>query len=266
MLLDMFDATKELTPAVFLTTSLLIFFGFLIQYFIFTVPAYWLYKKGFIKGIQLQSQAIPKGQIKREIFWSMMSILQFVVLTLILLMIWRSGGFPKFYIHPLEKGWPHLLFSVALLIVFCDAHFYFIHRLLHIPFFRKIHAVHHQSQVPTPFLLYALHPIESFLHFTRFPLCLMLFTCSPFALFLAEMFALSVNVYGHLNFEVKWVRNILKTRITTSGVFHNLHHMHGRGNYGFYFMLWDYLFKTTHPLTENALNNIQKKWEHSPEK
>ena len=265
MLLDMFDATKALTPVIFLTTSLLLFLGFLAQYFIFTAPAYWLYKKGFIQGIQLQHQAIAKGQIQTEIFWSILSIFQFVILTLILIIIWRLGGFPKFYIYPLEKGWSYLLLSVALLIVFCDAHFYFVHRLLHMPAFRKIHIIHHQSQVPTPFVFYAFHPIEAFLHFTRFPLCLMLFTCSPFTLFVAEFFALSVNVYGHLNFEVKWMRNILKTGITTSGVFHNLHHTHGRGNYGFYFMLWDNLFKTTHPITESALNKTQDQWEKNNE-
>jgi Delta7-sterol 5-desaturase len=260
MLLDMFDATKALTPVVFFTTALLIFFGFLIQYFIFTAPAYWFYKKGLIKGIQLQSKVISNDQIKKEIFWSMLSILQFVIFTLILLIVWRSGGFPKFYIHPLEKGWPHLFLSIGLLVIFCDAHFYFIHRLLHLPFFRKIHAVHHQSKVPTPFVLYAFHPIESFLHFTRFPLCLALFACSPLTLLLAELFALSVNVYGHLNFEVKWVRHLLKTGITTSGIFHNLHHTHAQGNYGFYFMLWDRLFKTVHPMTDSALNQIQHQW------
>ena len=57
-----------------------------------------------------------------------------------------------------------LLFVVPLLH---EAHFFFAHRLVHVPFlYRHFHALHHKNVNPAPWSGLAMHPVEHLIYFS----------------------------------------------------------------------------------------------------
>jgi len=54
------------------------------------------------------------------------------------------------------------------------------------------------------------------------------------------------NVRGHAGYELTTMedRNRNLNQMHSYSVHHNMHHLHGRGNYGLYFTMWDRLMRT----------------------
>lgn len=63
---------------------------------------------------------------------------------------------------------PIWLAAFALLLPLAhEAHFYFVHRLIHLPFLYKwVHSVHHNSINPSPWSSLSMHPVEHLLYWS----------------------------------------------------------------------------------------------------
>lgn len=259
------DVNEPLTIGIVLTTLVILFVSTVYAYAIVTVPFYLkLNKNEKTTAIKLQDKKVPEGQIKHEIFWSMMTIVQYSIFTTLAIVGWRMGLFPKFYLWPWEMGWGYFFLSIVLLVLVQDVLFYFTHRLLHTKKLAKYHAIHHKSRVPTVFAVYSFHPIEAFLHALRIPIVLLIFPVSLVALIISEsLISNVVNAYSHLNYEPRFMRRFAKLHgmVSATSAYHNLHHSKGNGNYGFYLKLWDRLFGTMFKDTDEFIKNVHAQWE-----
>lgn len=266
MWLEIFDLDVPLTASMLLHAMALVFIGSLLNYFMLAIPAYlYCLRQSGVEAVKLQQAQPFKGQIRHEILWSISSIAIYAITTLGLIVAWRMGAFPKLYLNPFQKGIGYLLVSLVLVILIQDVYFYAVHRLLHTRKLIRFHGIHHRSKVPTPFVMYTFHPVEAMLHFVRLPIMLMLFPVCPLVLLVAEGFISNViNVYSHTNHEPRFLRHIKKLHGWTSATstYHDLHHAKIRGNYGFYFKVWDRLFNTMIPETEQRIDEVHRQWLH----
>ncbi len=193
-------------------------------------------------GRVLDTRALGRGQIRRELTASLVSILIFGVG---LVFPWGilQLGWATFAVD--VAAW-RVALEIAVLFVWNEAHFYVSHRLLHTAVLRRFHGQHHRSTVATPFSTYAFHPVEA-LMLGSVPLIPMLLHDFSFAALLSlPLMSIVLNTLGHSNYE-------FSQHAPARGFFgasrrHHLHHAHYHGNYGFLIGTFDRLLGTALPL------------------
>lgn len=143
-----------------------------------------------------------------------------------------------------DLNWWIIPYGIAL-VIFHDAYFYFLHRLIHTKFMYKyVHIDHHRSHNPTLLSAYNFHPVEAVLYVGA--ACIVFFVdvqfyALAFAIFYNDLF----NFLGHSWYEFlekKYDNIILKYLVVTT--YHDLHHSRNKWNYGLYFTWRDKWFGT----------------------
>jgi sterol desaturase/sphingolipid hydroxylase (fatty acid hydroxylase superfamily) len=201
---------------------------------------------GVRRSRQIFDDGIKPGQMRRELAYSMLTVLIFAATGFGIFLL-KQAGYTQLYADLSKFGWLYWVLSVALAIVLQDAYFYWTHRLLHQRWwFRHVHRVHHLSTHPTPWAAYAFHPAEALMHAAFFVLLVVtipLHHAAAFA-FLAHMIVR--NCIGHSGFEVLPWRLATRgwLRWLTTVTHHHFHHARNGGNYGLYFTWWDRLCGT----------------------
>jgi Delta7-sterol 5-desaturase len=198
------------------------------------------------KNSKIQTDNATCTQIKRELLCSSISLAVFTGMGFSVFLL-HHYGFSRIYFDIRKYGMGYFFLSILLMIVFHDMYFYWTHRLLHQPgWYEKIHQVHHLSSNPSPFTSLSFHPLEAIIQAAVLPLIIVIIPSHAFAIFIFLVYMVYKNVRGHAGYEFtsgdyrqnKW------NRLHSYSVHHNLHHSHGRGNYGLYFTIWDRLMKT----------------------
>ncbi|WP_017257663.1 sterol desaturase family protein [Pedobacter arcticus] len=148
-----------------------------------------------------------------------------------------------------KYGIPYFIFSILVCLFLHDTYFYWTHRLLHRPFFRFVHKVHHQSTNPTSWSAFAFHPIEAIIQAFILSLLPFIIPLHPIALLVFFIIIMIWDAYGHSGFEIFSKRFLMSKwgRWINSSITHNMHHEFYEGNYGLYFRFWDIWMKTSHP-------------------
>ena len=248
--MEIFIQYLKLFTVVFIRYSVMAGIPFLLVYKIYT--------NKFVKA-KIQKKNAGKEDFIREIKYSLGTISVFALFGLTILFsplraytqIYRGAAdFPLIWIP----------ISVIIGLVIHDAYCYWMHRTLHHPkLFRTTHLVHHQSKNPSPWASGAFHIIESF--FEAFIIIILVFIMPmhPIAIGLFILATFTINVYGHLGYEVapKWFRHSFLFEIINTSVHHNLHHSKFKGNYGLYFRFWDRLMGTENPNYVATYDKIQ---------
>ena len=149
------------------------------------------------------------------------------------------GHWTTFADHPV---WLTLL--TLLIPAFHEAHFFCIHRLIHIPFLYKyIHSVHHNSVNPSPWSSLSMHPIEHLLYWSG-SLLYFIIPTHPLIVLYQLNFAGVGAVVGHIGFD-KIVTGD-KTAMDTHAYAHYLHHKYFEVNYADGTVPLDIVFGTWH--------------------
>ncbi len=198
------------------------------------------------KGSKIQQKPVASSQFRRELTYSIVSLVIFAAMGFIVFLLYHNG-FSQIYMNLWKYGIVYLFISAALMILFHDMYFYWTHRLLHLPgWYQKIHSVHHLSSNPSPFTSLAFHPVESVIQAVVLPLIIISIPAHPFPIFFFLIYMVYKNVRGHAGYEFtnapfrqnkwNWIHNY--------SIHHNRHHLHGKDNYGLYFTIWDKLMKT----------------------
>jgi len=101
-------------------------------------------------------------------------------------------------------------------------HFYWIHRLIHIPWmFKNVHHLRHRNINVGPWSGLSMHPVESLLYFSGLSIHFLLPSHPIHVLF--HMFALSLGaVFSHAGFDTLLIRD--KKAIKAGDFHHQLHH------------------------------------------
>jgi sterol desaturase/sphingolipid hydroxylase (fatty acid hydroxylase superfamily) len=187
--------------------------------------------------------ALPPGPLSRmEAAVAASCVLLNTVVTIVGLFLWRAGLIR----YRTDVGlWAFL--DVVVLLLVMDLAMYFLHRLAHHPaLYPLLHRLHHEYDRPRPLTLFILNPAEN-LSFG--PLWLVVSVLYP-ASWLGMTGYLTLNVVfgtvGHLGVEPLprgWARYPV-VRCFTGGTFHARHHQDLGCNFGFYTLIWDWLFGT----------------------
>lgn len=139
------------------------------------------------------------------------------------------------------------LFETSVYVVLFDAYFYGLHRLLHTgSLYRRVHAVHHRSTVPTLLTALAFHPIEALAIMSFMPVAMWLVPIHLVSFVVVSAFLSGSIVLAHSGWDVVpgwWRRHPLLSWYVTPDV-HARHHRHRDCNYSATFSLFDRLFGT----------------------
>ncbi|WP_255357093.1 sterol desaturase family protein [Flavobacterium sp. TMP13] len=120
---------------------------------------------------------------------------------------------------------------------------YLAHRL---KLLQSIHKLHRTDIDTNVYRLFVLHPIET-LGFELIWLSLLIvIRLNYLSIIIYLILNLLYGMFGHLkkdHFPTFWYNNTIRKWISSTQ-FHNNHHKNKSHNYGFYFTIWDKIFKT----------------------
>ncbi len=246
----------EVYPSIFLNDFL--------RYFLVAGPVFlvfWVVARKPLRHRFIQRQFPKAPRIWHELRYSLSTV---VIFSLIGLGIFtaQQAGYTQIYLDFAAHGWAYFFLSLALMIVFHDAYFYWTHRLMHYPrIYPRVHKAHHMSTNPSPWAAYSFHPYEAVIQALSYVLMVFIMPLHPATLFVFLTYMIVRNVLGHLGFELfpkGFTRNKWLSWHTTS-THHNLHHEHFTTNYGLYFSWWDELMGTTHPKYHEVFAEVKER-------
>jgi len=197
----------------------------------------------------VQARPPAPGQRRRE-FWNSMTTVLVFSLNGTFIFTASQAGKLCLYTDLGRFGVPYLFVSGLVLVLAHDAWFYWTHRLMHLPrLFRWFHRTHHRSVSPTPWAAYSFAVTEAAVQAIFLPLILLVLPLHPLVIFVFLVYMIVRNVMGHAGAELlprSWLVGWWGKVFTTT-LHHDMHHAHGRCNYGLYFTWWDRLCRTEHP-------------------
>ena len=131
----------------------------------------------------------------------------------------------------------NIIFGLLFLNLYNEAHFFLVHRMMHLPFFMKnVHWVHHKTRIPTVYSVYSFHWLEATL-LSTVPLSITpFFEFSAIAVALYPLTSILINFAGHCNYRFG---NGNGGSWQIFGTAHNQHHSKGRQNFGFLLPIFD---------------------------
>jgi sterol desaturase/sphingolipid hydroxylase (fatty acid hydroxylase superfamily) len=173
-----------------------------------------------------------------------------------MLYAWANGWGPwvTFGEHP----W--LLVLLWLVIpLFHEAHFYCIHRLIHVPvLYKYIHSVHHNSANPSPWSSLSMHPVEHLLYFSDVLIHLVLPSHPLLVLYHLQVTGTGA-VVGHIGFDKIEVGT--GTAVGAHAYSHYLHHKYFEVNYSDGLVPFDSWFGTFHDGTKAGEARMDARFE-----
>ena len=219
-----------------------------LRYVLIAGLAYLIYWRWFRdKFSSLALYPFPKSkQLKKELSYSLQTTVIFM-LPVIYIFYLNKTGWMRIYFKVSDYGWGWYFASFIILNVFHDAYFYWTHRLMHHPkWFKRIHRVHHESIHPTPFTAYSFDAAEAFVQSSVVPLALLFMPLHFSVIFFFTIFAVILNVYGHLGVDLNRKRHEqgFVMKYMNSPRSHAKHHSAFLGNYSLYFNFWDRIMGT----------------------
>lgn len=165
------------------------------------------------------------------------------------LMLWAMANayIPQLFWLQNPVWFVALFFLTPLWISF---HFYWVHRLLHVPvFYRIAHALHHRNTNVGPWSGLSMHPLEHVLFFSSVLIHWVVSSHPIHILFHMQHQALTA-VTSHAGFERLLVKD--KKALALGNFHHQMHHRYFECNYGNLEVPWDKVFGSFHDGTEQS--------------
>ena len=192
-------------------------------------------------------------QVKDNMFWSLTSgVAQLTAFQVGTMWLMANGYAPTitFASNPI---W--FILWMLLLPVWSAFHFYWVHRLLHIPFFyTRFHSLHHRNINIGPWSGLSMHPVEHFIYLTT--LCVHWLVAShPIHLIFHVLYQGPGAAMTHTGYEDLLIKD--KRRLALGTFYHQLHHRYFECNYGNQEMPWDRWFGTFHDGSTDATDQTR---------
>ena len=195
------------------------------------------------------------NQVHDNMFWSLTSGVAQLTAFQVLIMWAMANGYAPTITFSENPIW--FILALILLPIWSAFHFYWIHRLLHVPFFyRHLYVLHHRNVNIGPWSGISMHPVEHFLYLTTL---LIHFVVPGHAVHL--IFHVIYQGPGaamtHTGYEDLLIRD--KRRLALGTFYHQLHHRFYECNYGNQEMPWDRWFGTFHDGTDMATQETKQR-------
>jgi len=184
-----------------------------------------------------------KDQVYDNIFWCSVSgnfsVGIWTLYEVMFLHLWATGKISTAYLDFWSRPF-YSLFLLAFIPFWRHFHFYWVHRLIHIPFLYRIsHYVHHKNKNTMPWSGISMHPIEHLFYFSG-PLLYFFIPHHPIHMMYEALHAALTPAGGHTGFDGK----IYGGKISQGSYHHFLHHYYFECNYGTEHVPLDKLFGT----------------------
>lgn len=191
------------------------------------------------KIIEYENTTLDKKD-RKWIFWTL------ICNTLITLL-----GYELYYFGIMKVNFTPSLLSIVsdtlLLIFIMDFFMFCFHYLVHkLKWFYPIHQLHHTHVETSVYSLLVLHPIETFGFGIIWLFSITIFQFNFISIIIYLVLNLLYGIFGHLKTDIFpdfWYKSRLTNWISTTK-FHSDHHKNESHNFGFYFTIWDKIFKT----------------------
>jgi sterol desaturase/sphingolipid hydroxylase (fatty acid hydroxylase superfamily) len=151
-------------------------------------------------------------------------------------------GRGRMYLDVHRYGLWWLPASAAIYLLVQDAHYYWVHRLMHQRWaFAWTHRGHHRSREPTAYASFAFDAVEAAATAWLLPAMTFVVPIHVGVALALLMFMTASAVLNHCGFELL-PRRVVRGPVGAwliSATHHSLHHTRPRCNYGLYFRAWD---------------------------
>ena len=187
-------------------------------------------------------------QVKDNMFWTLASgVPQLSAFQIVTYWLMANGYAPTitFASNPI---W--FVLALVLLPIWSAFHFYWVRRLLHVPFlYTRYHSLHHRNINIGPWSGFSMHPVEHLLYLTT--LCIHWVVAShPIHVIFHVIYQGPGAAMTHTGYEDLLIKD--KRRLALGTFYHTLHHRYFECNYGNQEMPWDRWFGTFHDGTEES--------------
>ena len=214
---------------------------------------YFYMRKGQGMTLKFEKRDLGRGklwnfsnQVHDNMFWTLGSGVGFLTAFQVIVMWAMANGYA-----PMLSGNPVWFVAALILIPIWSAfHFYWVHRLLHVPFlYRHVHALHHRNVNIGPWSGMSMHPIEHLLYHSVL-LIHFVVPLHPIHLYFMVIWNAPGAAMSHTGYEDLLIKD--KRRLALGTFYHQLHHRYYECNFGNQEMPWDRWFGTFHDGTAEA--------------
>lgn len=195
------------------------------------------------------------GQVRDNMFWTLGSGVFFWTAYEVLMFWAMANGYAPvltFAAHPI---WFVALF--LLIPVWESFYFYWIHRLIHLPFlYKHIHSLHHRNINVGPWSGLSMHPVEHAIYLGSVLIHFVVAAHPIHILYHLQYYTLTA-VTTHTGFQGLLMKN--KNRLNLGTFHHQMHHRYFECNYGGLEMPWDKWFGSFHDGSAQANAQMQER-------
>ena len=181
-------------------------------------------------------------QVRDNMFWSLGSgVAQITAFQALTMWMMANGHIPTI---TFESNPVWFVVALILLPIWSAFHFYWAHRLLHVPvLYKHFHSLHHRNVNIGPWSGLSMHPVEHFIYLTTL-LVHWVVPSHPIHLYFHVIYQGPGAAMTHAGYEDLLIRD--KRRLALGTFYHQLHHRYYECNYGNQEMPWDRWFGTFH--------------------
>ncbi len=193
------------------------------------------------------------GQVRDNMFWTLGSGVFFWSAYEVLMFWSLANGYVPLVTWGANPIW---FVAIFLLIPLWESfYFYWIHRLIHLPFlYKHIHAVHHRNINVGPWSGLSMHPAEHAIYLGSVLIHFVVGAHPLHIIFHLQYYALSA-VTTHTGFQGLVIKD--KNRLALGTFHHQMHHRYFECNYGSLEIPWDKWFGSFHDGTVEANERMQ---------
>ncbi len=195
------------------------------------------------------------GQIRDNMFWTLASGVT-IWTGYEVLIFWAMGN----GVAPVLTWGQSPVWFVALFLLIPlweSFHFYWIHRLIHLPFlYKHVHSLHHRNVNVGPWSGMSMHPAEHLIYLSAGLIVLVVPAAPVHVLFLMQYLTLTAAT-THTGFAGMLLKD--KNRLKLGTFHHQMHHRYFECNYGSLEIPWDKLFGSFHDGTPEANARLKQR-------
>ena len=187
-------------------------------------------------------------QVKDNMFWSLTSGVTQLTAFQVVMMWLMANDYASTITLASNPVW--FVLWIVLLPVWSAFHFYWVHRLLHMPFlYTRYHSLHHRNINIGPRSGFSMHPLEHFVYLSTL-LVHWVVASHPIHLIFHVLYQGPGAAMTHTGYEDLLVKD--KRSLALGTFYHTLHHRYFECNYGNQEMPWDRWFGTFHDGSDAA--------------
>jgi sterol desaturase/sphingolipid hydroxylase (fatty acid hydroxylase superfamily) len=195
------------------------------------------------------------NQVHDNMFWSLTSGVGQMTAYQVLVLWAMANGYAPTITFAESPVW--FVAALILLPIWSAFHFYWVHRLLHVPFlYRHVHSLHHRNVNVGPWSGMSMHPVEHLLYHSTL-LIHFVVPLHPIHLVFGVVYNGPGAAMTHTGYESLLVKD--KRRVALGTFYHQLHHRFYECNYGNQEMPWDRWFGTFHDGTAERTAEVKQR-------